>query len=241
MLNQAIISCLKTAAVYTFPRKNVKQIRETKLVELKLLFYNVRMQKAVFLDRDGIIIELPKENETHGFTYRKEDCYIIPGVQEILKAFKEKGYLRIVITNQPCIARGIVSWEEMGEVHNHINRELGGLIDSFYTCPHHPEMHPDVPEHAKKYRVKCDCRKPAPGLILEAARKFDIDTKQSWMVGDMITDVLAGSLAGCKTVLVKSPASERIIISTQTIPNNFSPDYIVFSFQEAARVILGHG
>ena len=191
------------------------------------------------MDRDGIVIELPKENATHGFTYRKEDCQIIPGVREILETFKQKGYLRIVITNQPCIARGLVSIEEMEEVHSHINQELGGLIDGFYTCPHHPEMHPDVPEYAKKYRVTCECRKPAPGLILNAARDFDIDPKKSWMVGDMITDVLAGSLAGCRTILVKSPASDRLIVSHKAIPENFSPDFTVHSLQEAEKIITG--
>ena len=196
------------------------------------------MQKAVFLDRDGIIIELPKDNVAYGFTYRKEDCHVISDVKETLAAFKEKGYLSIVITNQPCIAQGLVGWEEMEEVHTHINRELGGLIDGFYTCPHHPEMHPDVPEHAKRYRIACDCRKPAPGLIFEAVRDFDIDTKQSWMVGDMVTDAFAGSAAGCKTILVKSSASERLIISNQTIPHNFLPDYTVPSLQEAAKIIL---
>lgn len=198
----------------------------------------ISMRKAVFFDRDGIIIELPKGDPQYGFTYKKEDCHIVPGTEQALTALKEKGFLRIVFTNQPCIARGLVSIEEMDRVHEFINQQLGGLIDAFYTCPHHPEMHPDVPKHAKKYRIPCTCRKPAPGLILNAAKDLDIDLRKSWAVGDLITDTMAGHAAGCKTILVSTPATGRRIVSSHSAPENFEPDFRVKSLEDAVRIVV---
>lgn len=173
------------------------------------------MKKAVFFDRDGVIIELPKGNEAYGFTLKKEDVRILPNVPEALDILKQEGFLIIIVTNQPAIARGIARCEEVEELHRSINESLGGRIDRFYFCPHHPEMHPDVPEHARKYRIACECRKPAPGMLLEAARDFDIDLKKSWMIGDMITDIAAGEAAGCNTVMIESAANERTPISAK--------------------------
>lgn len=196
------------------------------------------MRKAVFLDRDGIIIELPKNDPQYGFTYKEDDCHIISGVKEALAALKEKGFLRIVFTNQPAVARGLASIEDVDRVHAFINTELGGLIDAFYFCPHHPEMHPDVPEHAKKYRIACTCRKPAPGLILNAAKDFDIDLTKSWAVGDLITDIIAGHAAGCRTILVETPATGRRIIPSGSAPKDVEPDHRVDSLRKATDIVL---
>ncbi|MFH0891140.1 MAG: HAD family hydrolase, partial [Candidatus Liptonbacteria bacterium] len=165
------------------------------------------MNKAVFLDRDGVINELVKGQEMHSFILTKESCLPIPGAKEALRKIRDKGYLRIVVTNQPAIARGLVSPEEVDSLHQFLNDKLDNLIDRFYTCPHHPEMHPDVPEHAKKYRIPCDCRKPGSGMLFRAAQDFDIDLKKSFMIGDMITDIAAGAGAGCQTMMIESPAN----------------------------------
>lgn len=195
------------------------------------------MNKAVFIDRDGVIIELKKDDEAYGFILNESDVFLLPNTFEALKKFKEKGYLLIVITNQPSVAHGIISEEKINEINNFINGQLNNIIDAFYFCPHHPEMHPDVPEHAKKYRIKCECRKPLPGMILQAAKKFDIDLEQSWMLGDMISDIATGKNAGCKTILIKSAANERIIKSAQPFNTNIKPDYYAENLLGAVKFI----
>ena len=117
------------------------------------------MKKGIFLDRDGVLIE-----EKGHSVYREEDLIILPKVIDALRELKRNNYTLIVVTNQPVVARGLATEEEMEELHRILNERLGNLIDRFYYCPHHPEMHPDVPEHAKKYRIKCQCRKPLPGI-----------------------------------------------------------------------------
>ncbi len=180
------------------------------------------MKQAVFLDRDGVLnaVELDKD-----FYYRKTDIIILPRVIKALRLLKEKGYVLIVITNQPVIARGIATLEEVEDLHHFMNQQLEGLIDAFYVCPHHPEMHPDVPEYAKKYRVACECRKPLPGMILQAAKEFDIDLTKSLVIGDMITDVITGKSAGCKTIFIESPHSKRVIKSKNAFDINIKPDF----------------
>lgn len=163
-------------------------------------------KKAIFLDRDGVIIDATKD-----FIFKKEDVYFLDGVSEALQNLKEKGFLLIIVTNQPAIARGLTTEDEVKGVHKFINEKLGNAIDKFYFCPHHPEMHPDVPEHAKKYRIKCNCRKPMPGMILQAAEDFHINLKESWMIGDMISDIITGKNSGCKTIMLESPKNEQII------------------------------
>lgn len=195
------------------------------------------MNKAVFLDRDGVIIGLKKDDDAYGFILNESDVFLLPNTFEALKKFKEKGYLLIVITNQPSVARGIISEEKINEINNFINGQLNNIIDAFYFCPHHPEMHPDVPEHAKKYRIKCECRKPLPGMILQAAKKFDIDLSKSWMLGDMISDVATGKNAGCKTILIKSAANERIIKSAHPFDTNIKPDYYAENLLDAVKFI----
>ena len=176
------------------------------------------MKKAIFLDRDGVI------NEERGLICNKEEIFILPGVKEALRKLKEKGFILIVITNQPAVARGLLSEEELEEIHEFMNKELEGLIDKFYFCPHHPEMHDDVPEHAKKYRIKCDCRKPLPGMILKAVKEFDIELDKSWMIGDMISDIATGKSAGCKTIMVESPKNNYVIKSHVNFDGNIKAD-----------------
>lgn len=149
-------------------------------------------QKAVFLDRDGTI------NKYVGFLRRIDDFELIDGVAEQIKAINEKGYLVIVVTNQPVIARGDITWEELNAVHNKMETllgEKGAYIDDIFICPHHPDKGFDGEQI--EYKIDCDCRKPKPGMLLDAARKYNIDLRQSWMIGDQDADVEAGRAAEC--------------------------------------------
>ena len=154
-------------------------------------------QKAVFLDRDGVI------NKYVGFLRNIDDFELLDGVSKAIRKINESGYLAIVVTNQPVIARGEVSFAELTEIHNKMETLLGedgAYLDAIYFCPHHPDKGFDgeIPE----LKFDCDCRKPKPGMLIKAARKFNIDLTKSWMVGDSDSDIMAGKNAGCSTVLI---------------------------------------
>lgn len=154
-------------------------------------------QRAIFLDRDGTI------NKYVGFLRNINDFELLPGVAEAIRKINESGYLAIVITNQPVIARGEVTWDQLQEIHNKMETLLGkegAYLDDIYFCPHHPDkgFEGEIPE----LKIDCDCRKPKPGLFFKAAEDFNIDLSQSWMVGDGKNDVLAGKNAVCKTALI---------------------------------------
>lgn len=154
-------------------------------------------QKAVFLDRDGTI------NKYVGFLRNINDFELINGVSEAIKRINASGYLAIVITNQPVIARGEVTYEELNEIHNKMETLLGNegaYLDAIYYCPHHPDS--GFVGEVKELKIDCDCRKPKPGLLLKASQELNIDLSQSWMIGDSKNDILAGKNAGCKTALI---------------------------------------
>ena len=151
-------------------------------------------QKAIFLDRDGTI------NKYVGFLRNIDDFELIEGVPEAIKLINQSGYLAIVVTNQPVIARGEVSWEELNEIHRKMATLLGkdgAYIDGLYICPHHPDK--GFEGERPEYKIDCDCRKPKPGMLLQAAKDFNIDLKKSYMIGDSHRDVEAGENAGVKT------------------------------------------
>lgn len=152
-----------------------------------------KKQKAIFLDRDGTI------NKYVGFLCNIDDFELIDGVSEAIKRINQSGYLAIVVTNQPVIARGEVSWEELYEIHKKMETLLGkdgAYIDGLYVCPHHPDK--GFEGERPEYKINCDCRKPKPGLLLQAAKDFNIDLSQSVMIGDSDNDVKAGENAGCR-------------------------------------------
>lgn len=154
-------------------------------------------QKAVFLDRDGTI------NRYVGFLRDPEEFELLPGVAEAVKRINDSGYLAVLVTNQPVIARGEVTWEQLHEIHNKMETLLGAegaYLDALYLCPHHP--HSGYPGEVSELKVDCDCRKPKPGMLLKAAKEYNIDLSKSWMVGDSQNDVLAGKAAGCRTALI---------------------------------------
>lgn len=154
-------------------------------------------QKAIFLDRDGTI------NKYVGFLRNIDDFELIDGVADAIKAINTMGYLAIVVTNQPVIARGEVSYEELDEIHNKMETLLGkegAYVDAIYYCPHHP--HKGYEGERKELKIDCECRKPKPGMLLDAAKRFNIDLNFSWMIGDGENDIVAGKKAGCKTALI---------------------------------------
>ena len=195
------------------------------------------MNKAVFLDRDGVIVAHHADLQKGRFIHKKEHVSILSGVFEALKKLKERGYLLFVISNQSAVAEGVTTCEEVEEVNEFINLKLENLIDKFYYCPHHPTGHGEVPESAKKFITDCRCRKPEPGLLFNAAKDFDINLKESWMIGDMISDVAAGHAAGCKTILVESPHSGKVITTSKPFNTNIKANYEVKSLIEAAEFI----
>ena len=154
-------------------------------------------QKAIFLDRDGTI------NKYVGFLRDINDFELIDGVAEAIKEINKSGYLAVIITNQPVIARGEVTYEELNEIHNKMETLLGkegAYLDAIYYCPHHPDSGFDG--EVKELKFDCDCRKPKPGLLLKAAEELNIDLSKSWMIGDSKNDIMAGKNAGCKTALI---------------------------------------
>jgi D,D-heptose 1,7-bisphosphate phosphatase len=154
-------------------------------------------QKAIFLDRDGTV------NKYVGFLRDINDFELLPGVAEAIRKINASGNLAIVVTNQPVIARGEVTFDQLQEIHNKMETLLGqegAYLDAIYFCPHHPDkgFEGEVPE----LKIDCDCRKPKPGMLLKAAEDFNIDLSQSWMVGDGRNDIEAGQNAGCHTALI---------------------------------------
>ena len=156
-------------------------------------------QKAIFLDRDGTI------NKYVGFLRNINQFELIDEVSEAIKKINASGYLAIVVTNQPVIARGEVSFEELEEIHRKMETllgEKGAYLDSIYYCPHHP--HKGYEGERPELKIDCKCRKPKPGMLVKAAQDFNIDLSQSWMVGDGENDIKAGQNAGCRTALIGS-------------------------------------
>ena len=154
-------------------------------------------QKAVFIDRDGVL------NKYVGFLRDIEEFELIPGVVEALRKINSLGYLAIVVTNQPVIARGEVTFRELEEIHNKMETLLGQegvYVDRIYFCPHHP--HKGYEGEIVELKYDCNCRKPKPGMLLQAAKDYNIDLKQSWMIGDSKNDMQAGNAAGCQTALI---------------------------------------
>lgn len=155
-------------------------------------------QKAVFLDRDGTI------NRYVGFLRNIDDFELLEDSAKAIRRINESGYLCIVVTNQPVIARGDVTFDELDEIHNKMETLLGlegAYLDGIYFCPHHPDS--GFEGEIKELKIDCDCRKPKPGMLLKAAKDFNIDLGSSYMIGDGDNDVKAGEAAGCRTIKIE--------------------------------------
>lgn len=153
------------------------------------------MNRAVFIDRDGTI------SEEVGYINHLTRFRLFPYSATALKQLHENGYLAIVITNQAGVARGYFSEEMVQAIHQQMTKDLetsGARLDAIYYCAHHPSV------GKPPYQLDCDCRKPKPGLLLRAARDYDIDLAESWMVGDRYSDIELAANAGVKSALVLS-------------------------------------
>lgn len=179
------------------------------------------MRGAVFLDKDGTLIDdVP-------YNVDPELMCLSKGAREGVRLLREAGYALVVVTNQSGVARGLFKEETLPAVRAKLEDLLGLTLDGFYSCPHHPEG--TVP----KYSVECDCRKPLPGLFQQAARDLDLDLSRSWMVGDILNDVEAGSRAGCRTILVLSGGETEWVKGPHRAPTFEADDML-----GAARLIL---
>ena len=174
-------------------------------------------QKCVFLDRDGTI------NELNGFVSKPEDFILIDGAAKAIERINNQGFLAIVVTNQPVIARGELDLQTLDLIHMKMETELGSLgafIDDLFYCPHHPDG--GFPGERAEYKTDCDCRKPKPGMLLKAAEKYNIDLAQSYMVGDHIRDIRAGITAGCIPILLDKNSSGMDLIENGIKVRQFS-------------------
>lgn len=156
-----------------------------------------RRQKAIFLDRDGTI------NESRGLVYREADFVLYPFAAQAIEQINRMGYLVIVITNQPAVARGLCSIADIEEIHKKMQTQLGeqgAYLDDILFCPHHPDK--GYPEENPAYKIDCDCRKPKIGMIEQCIEAYNIDLTQSWMIGDTTVDIKTGKNARLRTILV---------------------------------------
>ena len=182
--------------------------------------------KAIFLDRDDTLIEDP------GFISHPDQVKLLDGVDKSLIELRAMGYKLIVVSNQSGVARGIVSEEVLGEIHDRLKQllaEKGAPLDRIYYCPYHPDG------VIEKYRKESDRRKPNPGMLLAAADEMDIDLTQSWMIGNSSRDVEAGLQAGCKTILTNHPSHYK-----QHKLGEPNPDYRAVNIKEAVNIIKKH-
>lgn len=174
----------------------------------KIAAHNLSVkQKAIFLDRDGTI------NKTSGFLRDVNDFELIDGVAEAIKLINKSGYLAVVVTNQPVIARGECSFEQLQEIHNKMETLLGkegAFIDGLFLCPHHTDK--GFEGERIEYKIDCDCRKPKVGLFLQAQQTLNIDLSQSYMVGDSGIDVKAAENAGCKKAMLIETNVENALL-----------------------------
>jgi len=192
---------------------------------------------AIFLDRDGVINELIYYPE-HGIVdspFTEEQFKLIPAVGEAINKFHDLGFKVIVISNQPGIAKGNLSEKTFERISETMKKQLakkGASLDAEYYCFHHPEA------KVKRLKANCSCRKPEPGLILQAAKDMSIDLSRSWMIGDGLTDVKAGMKAGCRTILLGRMKCESCHLMDE---QDTHPDFIAPNLLEASRIVEKEG
>ena len=176
--------------------------------------------RAVFLDRDGTIME------DANYVGDVSRVILIPGATHALKRLVDAGYRLLVVTNQSGVGRGYFPREAVEQIHAHLDEQFGNVgvkFDRYYVCPHHPED-------------KCDCRKPKPKFLQEAAREFALDLDQCFMVGDRASDIQAGINAGTQTVLVLTGAGRETLAKGEVTPAHVAAD-----IGAAVEWILSHG
>ena len=183
--------------------------------------------KSLFIDRDGVINKDPGGWTKYNYVTEWEDFHFIPGSLEALKILKEKGIKVIVASNQGGISKGLYKEEKLNEINSLMLREIeksGGAIEEAFYCVHRDEDN-------------CGCRKPMPGLLEKGAKKYKIDPKSTYFIGDGQVDVIAGKKAGCKSILVLSGKSSREDIEKW----EYKPDYVFENLLEAVKWIIIRG
>ena len=181
---------------------------------------------AVFLDRDGVLMHDVE------IVTRKEDVQLYPYAAGAARRLRDAGFVLVVVTNQPVVARGLCSEADVDAVHAFIQEKLGGVIDRYSFCPHHPKA------TLEAYRAICECRKPRAGMLRDAAKSLHIDLARSFMVGDRPSDIAAGRRAGCRTVLVETGKHVSPPIESPDRPVSLVPDWTCANLEEAAEWIL---
>jgi D-glycero-D-manno-heptose 1,7-bisphosphate phosphatase len=189
--------------------------------------------KAVFLDRDGVINELIyyEEQGIIDSPFTVEKFKLFPDVEKAIKKFKKLGFKTIIVSNQPGIAKKNFTIDSFEKVREKMKKELkkkDAEIDLEYYCFHHPDG------KISKYKKICKCRKPEPGMLYTAAKEHNIDLSKSWMIGDGITDIQAGNAAGCKTILIGRMKCELCKIMED---EKLKPDFIASNLYKASLII----
>lgn len=182
-------------------------------------------RRAIFLDRDGVI------NRHAGHIYKPEQFELYPHTADAIRLINQSEYMAVVVTNQPVIARNLCSEAELKNIHNKMESQLGDertKLDAIYYCPHHPDG--GFPEERPEFKIDCDCRKPKPGMLLDAAKRFNIDLEKSFIIGDSWRDIGAGKAAGVQTIGVMTGDGNR--------EGAIRPDYLVKDLLHAVRLIL---
>lgn len=168
---------------------------------------------AIFLDRDGVI------NKEVNLLNQPEQMELIPGAAEAIKHINKSDFLTVVVTNQPVIARNLCTFDELDFIHAKMETLLGlegAYINALYLCPHHPDS--GYPEERKEYKINCNCRKPAPGMLFQAAKDLNIDLSRSYMIGDRESDIKAGIAAGCKqSILIDTNRPNALLEAINSI------------------------
>jgi D,D-heptose 1,7-bisphosphate phosphatase len=189
--------------------------------------------KAIFVDRDGVINEVVYHSEMGiiDSPFTVEQFKLLPSVGKAINKFHKLGFLVILISNQPGMAKNQYSIDVFEKIEEKMKKELekdNAKLDAQYYCFHHPEA------KNKKYKKVCNCRKPKPGMILQATKDYDIDISKSWMIGDGINDIQAGTTAGCKTILIGNMKCDLCKIMEK---KGVKPNFIVPNLYKAFLII----
>jgi len=182
-------------------------------------------QKAIFLDRDGVI------NPDKHLIFRPDEMELYPFAADAIKKINQSPFLTLVATNQSVVARNLCTEEELAKVHDKMETLLGNekaKVDGIYYCPHHPDR--GFPEENKEYKIECNCRKPRPGMLLNGAEDFNVNLSESYFIGDSERDIIAGIEAGVTTIGVKTGKGLK--------DSKTEPDYFFRDLGQAVNFIV---
>lgn len=190
------------------------------------------MNKAVFFDKDGVL------NIDNGIEDNLNFTNLFPWSGDIVAGLRKKGFKIFMVTNQPVVARGLITEKELIKKLERFKKLIriqnsDAIIDKIYYCPHHPNA------DLKEYRKSCECRKPKPGMLIKASNEYNIDLSKSFMIGDRISDIIAGHLAGCTTLqFLSGRHNDEEIESDLILDKEIKPDFIISDINELKDIIL---